>query len=500
MKLRIVLPAMACALIIVAATFLGIKIYGGSPTASNRPGKTIYAFQPLNWNSSDDAGQTDIMAGTRLIASQPGSSSIFSPNGRYLLSSNSSSLYIYDLETARKYSRPLVYQPPEGCVAQAIGNKYVYVADPVLIRYSLPGFSHPMDLSSKLPSGPICTVASIGNNAIVVVDSRNGWQLYEVGPDGTSKHIGPNPLWPAYEWAALASNVMTPTLRASNGDPEIAYESFDTETVGPRIFILDLRTNSVFQVGTAELAVPSSGNGQANGLYLGSLWWANDGDLYAVLASEEDNTPVAQQQIWKLDNRSWIPWSTEPLVDERSLSNGDTLAMEPEAGYLSRPWGDLYLRSDGKSFLIRKAANDITVPLSETAPPQSTASQVRTSVNVAVGQHIVETSKGISGEVRPSIVVLSKDDSFTLTHAKWFQWNSSSAAASGVAAVQVATSGNSLRISDFPVVATFSDPLKVCGAYYWGEVKLHYTEGVPPRAMQDNWWVFDLQDTCTPGS
>jgi hypothetical protein len=47
-------------------------------------------------------------------------------------------------------------------------------------------------------------------------------------------------------------------------------------------------------------------------------------------------------------------------------------------------------------------------------------------------------------------------------------------------------------MSDYPVVATFVDPVKVCGFYFWSEVKLHYTATVPAYYPQNQWWIFHL--------
>jgi WD40 repeat protein len=355
------------------AVELATKEDGATQVTANLS-QQLYAFSALNFTHGDSGDVTDIMEGQKRVATQPGVNSTFSPDGRYVLSSTSESLYVYDTLSGREYSHPLIYQPPEGCISKPIGDKYIYIADPQLTRYSLPEFTDPVHLKTSLPSGPICTVAVAGDDALVVVNAKTGWQLYEVDSLGRSKHLGPTPLRPAWDWGALASSEFAPIGRASNGDAEIAYELFENNS-GPRIFVLDIRTNSVFEVGAAELGMSESAIRRADSLYLGSLWWANDGCLYAVMSSYKGNDLVSSQKIWKLVGKSWALRNKEAVVDTRPLRGGDVLTIAPESGYLERPWGDLYLESKGKKqVLIRKQSMGISVPLEETEPPPNSIS------------------------------------------------------------------------------------------------------------------------------
>ncbi|MGH2506525.1 MAG: hypothetical protein ACRDHZ_03780 [Ktedonobacteraceae bacterium] len=330
---------------------------------------SLYAFQEVSKGDEEtNDATTYIMNGSKPIGKQQGYDPTFSPNGRYVLSSEAAELHIYDTRYSHQYLRSLIYQPPLGCYDQSLTNSFVYVADPTLIRYSLPGFSDPVHLKARLPAGPICPMATLGNSALVVVGTSHGWELYEVSPSGASRHLGPNPLWTTQEVDALDRFQIIATPRASNGDPEIAYSVFgDT---GNEVYIVDVRTNRTFEISSARLDVPLHGAGKANDLYLQDMWWATDGQLYSIMASNYNNSPVIQQQTWQLGNGEWVPWNSAPVVDVRYLETGYIIEQTPIADFLQRPWGNLYIRYRAKITRVATWTFGLSLPSEESiAPP-----------------------------------------------------------------------------------------------------------------------------------
>lgn len=474
------LALLAASLVIIVSTH-GKRIGAVSYAA---PG-AIYAF------SNETSEKLYVANGAKVLASRPGGTPVFSPDGRYLLSSSASAVYMYDVHTKRKYSRSLLYQPP--CPSQSISDRYVYIADPHLVRYTLPGFTHGTPVATHLPEGPMCTLGSVGNNALIIIENQKGWELYEVSPQGAARHIGDDPLWTPHE--GWEEDLFVTTEQAPNGDPTVAYDSFTNE--GFLVHVLDLRTGVTFKVNTAEMGLPLAGTGQANTAYVEDMWWGGDRHLYAIQSSyTTGNEEVSAQQLWRLDGKAWVPWNSEPWVQDRAMKSGNSITMMAEPGYLHFPgafWGDLYLRTSSGSRLIRKEAYGITIPADEIGVPAATSAEVRGPVYFASGQYPSNPRKSLTSDLRPSTTYIAGDGSYAILKTKWLKWTASRAMASGTATVKGASSdGGPGPMFNYPVVATFTNPVKVCGFYFWSEVKLHYPASVPAYYKQDQWWIFHL--------
>jgi hypothetical protein len=326
---------------------------------------SIYAFQDYH------SGYYYVANGAKVLFHLKGwMPPVFSANGRYVISSDNAALYLYSLQTGTEYTRPFTYNPnclPEFTLG-SINDKYVYVADPDLIRYTLPGFAHGVPVPSRLPRGPICPIGDIGNNALVLVGADTGWELYEVSPGGASRHLGQDPLWTVSE--ATSNNLFVGTSRAANGDPAVAYDYWNGQ--GFLVRVLDLRSNSTFDVDAAKLGVPLTGQGFASGAYVEDLWWSRDGHLYAIMSSYSKNAVESPQQTWRLDGHTWVEWDSRFLVGDRSLDNGMSIVLvpptpiQPDDEWIGAYNGKLYLQAPSEHRLVWKgAAEDIIIPSGE---------------------------------------------------------------------------------------------------------------------------------------
>jgi hypothetical protein len=474
-------------LALVAVSLITIVSPRGKPVraAGQAASGAVYAF-------GSEAGKEIYVAnGVKVLTSRPSRTPVFSPDGRYFLTSDASAVYLYDILTKHKYAKSLLYQPT--CSSQSISNGYVYVADPGLVRYTLPGFTHGTPVATDLPRRPICTLGSVGNNALVVTENRKGWELYEVSPDGAARHVGDDPLWTPHQ--GFNQDVFVTTEHAANGDPSVAYDVFTNQ--GYLVHVLDLRTGASFQVDSAEVGLPLTGTGQADSLFVEDMWWGGDGHLYAIQSSYTiGNEEISAQQVWRLDGEAWVSWNSTPWVQDRLMKNGDSITVVAEPGYLHFPgayWGDLYLRNSSGTRLIRKEANDIVIPAEEMGVPASTAAEIRGPVYFAAGQNPSNPRKALSSDLRPSVTYIAGDGSYAILKTRWMEWTTSRAVASGTATVQgISPAGGAGPMHDYPVVATFVNPVKVCGFYFWSEVKLHYPATVPAYYKQNQWWIFHL--------
>ncbi len=335
---------------------------------SNVPLGSVYVFQ-------DDHSSTYYVANkTKVIRSLAGQAPVFSPDGRYVVSSTNVAVYLYDLRTKIRYTRSFIYDPNcmQQFAANSISDKYLYIADPKLIRYTLPGFSPGVTVPAHLPAGPICPIGHIGNDALVIVGAEKGWELYEVSPEGVSHHLGQSPLWINREIDPNTFFIYTD--RAANGDPCIAFDYWAAGGLGFLIKVLDLRTNHTFQVDDTELGLPLVGRGAASDAYVEDMWWSGDGHLYAIMSSYNKSTVKWPQQIWRLSGHKWIAWDSRQLVSERPLNNGTSIVMESgmqdSAEYPGVFGGSLYLETkSGKKLLWRKAYDSIIIPSDEAGNP-----------------------------------------------------------------------------------------------------------------------------------
>jgi hypothetical protein len=227
------------------------------------------------------------------------------------------------------------------------------------------------------------------------------------------------------------------------------------------------------------------------------MWWGGDGNLYTIQSSyTTGNEEISAQQVWRLDGNAWVPWNSTPWVQDRVMKNGDSITMVAEPGYLHFPgayWGDLYLRNSSGIRLVRKETNGIVIPAEEMGVPTSTAAEIRGPVYFASGQYPTNPRKSLSYDLRPSVTYIAGDGSYYILKTRWEEWTTSRAVASGTAAVQgISSAGGRGPMHDYPVVATFVNPVKVCGFYFWSEVKLHYPATVPAYHEQNEWWIFNL--------
>jgi hypothetical protein len=368
MKLRLVVGSLfAAALALLITWSPQAKEKAKTPIASNGIGAgSLYAYE----NNNDV--QVEIANGPKVFASQEGQSPAFSPNGRYVMSSDANAVYLYDTRSRLKYKRSYIYQPPSNCFPQAISNSYLYVADPELIRYRLPGFSHGTLVPAHLPSGPVCPIGTVGDDALVALGAGNRWELYEVSPTGASRHLGRNPFLPTSDGLDMNLELFAPTDKTSDGDPALAYDYWNGN--GYSVSLLDIRTDKTIHIGASRLKALSPGRSAAGtAVYVEDMWWSGDGKLCAIMSSYSKNAPGPLQQMWQLSGYRWVRWDSQPLVSDRPMSNGDAVMVL--ANPLSREdigiySGELYLVArSGSELLQKKLYGSIVIPADEAGNP-----------------------------------------------------------------------------------------------------------------------------------
>jgi hypothetical protein len=403
----------------------------------------------------------------KTIATLPGQYPVVSPSGGYVLSENGQDLYLFDVQSHRTYSHQLVYQAVSGCVPAALSDSYLYVADPRLVVYELPGFANPQDVGRHLPSGPTCPVGHVGDTALVLVDTARGWILYSVQNDGDTRRIGPSPLVPGD--ADLADTDFATTAGAyGSGDPELAYTSFGNAAY--EVHVLDIRTGKEFAVSSSGLGLPVRGPRKADTVYLEDIWWSAAGHLYATMSSYQPSPPNQEpeqysvQQVWILRGHSWTPEDIDEVVDLRPLSDGSGLVILPYISYLQFPgayWGALYSYARKSLRLLGKEIYSVATPSLYTQDPVGLSAGLTPTLGQLVG--MFKNGRGF-GTVRPAEISNGGDPTGTVTDIHWKSWGGPTAR--GVGESDFVDPNESVASGKQEPVTVVAFDRGICGIHY----------------------------------
>lgn len=369
-------------LAIVFLTTASVIIFYVRPVHTNN----IYAFDV---EAHDQYFKTYVARERSIIGSLPAGDPQVSPDDKFVIASTntygvanaSNFVYSYDVD-ARKIQRlRLLSDEGLSCKPQVTDDDHVYVPDPSMTRYQLPGFSNPIRLTLRPARGKtlptqldtitsrICPVGHIGNDVLGFVYSQKGGYLYRISPTGVVHQItNGTPITPPDADPIYLSAI---TDRTAASEPGFAYMLTGTNA-SESIHVINPVTGAADTTDLSALSSPQSrANGNDKRLEIGvhDLSWGLDGHLYAVMGSwlDLDNglnyNVVEEQSLWRLDGPRWTSVGSRRMVRIRQLNADTDLIIVPrlpsapggglsegQSGGINR--GVLYVRTDGRTYKV----------------------------------------------------------------------------------------------------------------------------------------------------
>ncbi|WP_433831102.1 hypothetical protein ACQP2E_12620 [Actinoplanes sp. CA-015351] len=332
-------------------------------------GSVVYAFEDANAEFGSE--RVFLVRDGTIVTWMPGSSPAFTADGRYLVTSTSEKTVVMDVATGVRHERTDSFLPPLGCAAsQSLVGDSVIIVAPTLQRLGLPGLAVLGPVAANLPPRyPACVVGAVDGDPIVLVSNRHGWQVFRIGPDGTTRQIGPDPIAPP----GIDSGMEDVQL-SFTGTPRLAYREANAVVV----HVLDLESGLDTVPSTAALGIPGSAES-----VLEDLWWSSAGVLHATFTIERHGEPVeaARRGLWRVVDGAWEPVNTAHWDRVRELPGGRRLVLsQTGTGSRAKPALDgLYEDGPGGARLIARNVGQVVVPPRPVPEPPSLSEPLHSS-------------------------------------------------------------------------------------------------------------------------
>lgn len=373
-------PLAGCAALLLVAPLHGCTASDRSkpppaPSATPPPPSSaaaVYAFEDLTDDSA--TGRVRLVRDGSVVAAMPGEHPALTRSGRYLVTSAGEKIFVMDVSSGTWQQHTLGFLPPIDCaVSQSLVGDSILLLAPTLERRSLPDLAAVTPVPATLPRRrPGCVIGSARGDPIVLVSSHNGHSartLYRVGPGGTTRRLGPDPLEPPDDGGQMGA------VRLSITDPPRAAYVL-REYVSDREDSELVETAHVLDLDSGRDTIPAAAGlkslGPAEDLDVLDLWWSSAGALYATIDSDAfDRRPGgASLHLWRVTDGSWKPVNHADWDQVRELPDGRRLVTIPATE--DHP-NRLYEEGPGGRRLIADDIGELaTVPVPVRNPPEMT--------------------------------------------------------------------------------------------------------------------------------